>query len=123
MKGLRHSKWAKNGILMFCIAVFLFSYANATMFWHGHYIHGHLVLHSHISSAEHRSTPEDNPHDLAGLQLIQTVDSSPCTDEIIPSFDLEEVLTIVEPLLPEPEHLYAIRSYDYISRRGPPELA
>ena len=122
MNRARHRGWIKNGLSMLCIAVFLFSYVNATMFWHGHVVYGHKIFHSHISSAAHRSAPEDNPHTQKGLQLIQIVDMFSCTDKVIPSYNLEPDFRIIETICTEPVQLTVIRSYDYISHRGPPEL-
>ena len=122
MDRIRHRGWIKNGLSMLCIAFFLFSYVNATMFWHGHVIYGHWIYHSHISSAAHRSAPDENPHTPAELQLIQVTDMVSCTDEVIPSFHLEPDFQIIETICAEPVQLTVIRSYDFISRRGPPEL-
>ena len=71
MKGYRPISRLRSAMATLCIAIFLFSYVNATMFWHGHSGSGYWVFHSHIASAAHRTAPSENPHNSAELQLIQ----------------------------------------------------
>ena len=47
---------------MVCIAMFLFSYVNSSMFWHGHNVRGSCFYHSHISGLTHRTANTDGGH-------------------------------------------------------------
>ena len=112
----------KNGLTMLCIAVFLFSYVNATMFWHGHSGAGYWVFHSHIANAAHRTAPAENPHNATELLQIQAVNQVSFTEDVILSCDLELVCGRVETVQTEPVSCVGILTYDHIVLRGPPAL-
>ena len=112
----------RSGMTMLCIAVFLFSYVNATMFWHGHSGAGYWVFHSHIASAAHRTSSTENPHNTAELLLIQTMNQTSFTEDVILSCDLEPLRVIVETVQTEPISCAGILPYDHVVLRGPPAL-
>ena len=122
MKGIRRNQYMRSGMTMLCIAVFLFSYVNATMFWHGHSGAGYWVFHSHIASATHRTSPAENPHNTAELLLIQTMNQTSFTEDEILSCDLEPLRVIVETVQTEPISCAGILPYDRVVLRGPPAL-
>ena len=107
---------------MLCIAVFLFSYVNATMFWHGHSRAGYWVFHSHIASASHRAAPSENPHNAAELLLIEAANQASFTDEVMPACDLEPLRTVLGTVQTQPESGTGICLHDLSLLRGPPAL-
>ena len=119
MNGKRHTQYVKGGMTVLCIAIFLFSYVNATMFWHGH---SGAVYHSHLSSAAHRSAPASNPHTTAELLLIQAASQASCTDDVIPASALEPQRVLVETVLTEPVSSSVFLSPGTSVLRGPPAL-
>ncbi len=122
MNGIRHNHYINKGMTMLCIAIFLFSYVNATMFWHGHSGSGYWVFHSHIASAAHRTAPSENPHNSAELQLIQISNQASYTEEVIACCDLEPVRMLMETVQTEPTVFAGIQSSVHIVLRGPPAL-
>ena len=112
----------RGGLTMLCIAVFLFSYVNATMFWHGHNVSGYWFFHSHIASAFHRSAPTENSHTSAELLLIQALNQASYTEEAVFSCDLEPFRVIIETILTEPGPSSGVLFSDHVSLRGPPAL-
>ena len=107
---------------MLCIAIFLFSYVNATMFWHGHSGSGYWIFHSHIANTAHRTTPAENPHNTAELLLIQAMNQASLTEDVIPVCGLEPLRILEETLSTEPASLVVFRSPGTLVLRGPPAL-
>ena len=108
---------------MLCIAMFLFSYVNSTMFWHGHNVQGVWFYHSHISGRAHRTGQTDGGHTTAQLILTQTVNEASVTESVVPVFEtvpvsMAEVRTIVT--LPAACESGCVTFH--FSRRGPPAL-
>ena len=107
---------------MLCIAVFLFSYVNATMFWHGHSGAGYWIFHSHIAATSHRTAPAENPHNAAELQLIATADQAAFTDDVMPVCETEPFRILTETVRTEPASRTGICLYELSRLRGPPAL-
>lgn len=105
---------------MLCIAVFLFSYINSNFFWHGHKISGSWIFHSHIASASHRSSPEENTHTSTELLLIQAFNQASFTDEVMPYFSLEPISILLVTVQAEPVSWQCDLAYDHSFLRGPP---
>lgn len=122
MSGKRHRQILRNGMTMLCIAVFLFSYVNATMFWHGHGSAGYRVFHSHIATAAHRAAASQIPHNAAELQLIEAANQASFTDDVMPVCELEPFRTVTGTVLTQPASVAGIRLYDLSLLRGPPAL-
>lgn len=104
------------------MAIFLFSYVNATMFWHGHSGSGYWVFHSHIAGPSHRSAPVETAHTASEWLLIQLVDQSSFTDDVIPVCDVAPKDMLVETVQTEPASCSVTPSYGRIVLRGPPAL-
>lgn len=107
---------------MLCIAIFLLSYINATMFMHCHNVHGTWVYHSHISDTAHRTSHSDGGHTAASLQLIADAGQLNLTDSVVPDFitDVFQSLTTILPS--EPVFSCFDSQLSQISLRGPPSL-
>jgi len=105
-----------------CIGIFLFSYVNATMFWHGHSSSGYWYFHSHISGAAHRSAPADTAHTTAELLLIQTLNLTSFTDDVIPACDLVPFRQLSETVLTTWISYSGIVEDGHVVLRGPPAL-
>ncbi len=118
----RISWLVRSGMTVLCMAIFLFSYVNATMFWHGHSGSGYWVFHSHIAGSSHRSAPAEAAHNAAELLLIQAVDQSSFTEEVIPVCDVAPQDMLVETVQTEPASCSGTPSYGRIVLRGPPAL-
>ena len=122
MRRTRDNQFAKSGMTVLCMVIFLFSYVNATMFWHGHSGSGYWVFHSHISGSSHRSAPVEAAHTSAELLLIQAVDQSSFTEDVIPVCDLAPQGMMMETVQTEPASTSGISSFWHIVLRGPPAL-
>ncbi len=122
MKGYRKISSLRSVMSSLCIALFLFSYVNATMFWHGHSSPGCWVFHSHIAGATHRSAPVENPHNAAELLLIQAVNQVSFTEDVIPSCDLIPIWVVLDTVQSEPVSFDEILSSGPTVLRGPPAL-
>ena len=107
---------------MLCIAVFLFSYVNATMFWHGHSGSGYWIFHSHIANAAHRTTPAENPHNATELLQIQAVNQASFTEDVILDCGLEPLCMLEETVSTEPVSFVVFLSPGTLVLRGPPAL-
>lgn len=123
MAEIRQSRFFKGGMAILFIALFLFSYANATLFWHCHVISGYKIYHSHICSAAHRSAPAEAAHTASELQLIQAVDQATTTETVVPACDLEPVWLPVETIRTEPRPCAGTLLDGTTVLRGPPALA
>lgn len=121
MRRIAHSR-LQSVLTMCCIAAFLFSYVNSTMFWHGHTVSGNWLLHSHLASKEHRSAPASNPHTDAQLILIQALNESSCTEDAVASYDLEPLRPLVAVQATEPQSSPSLCAASRIALRGPPAL-
>ena len=109
---------------MLCIGMFLFSYVNATMFWHGHNVQGVWFYHSHIADRAHRTGQTDGGHTTAQLILIETVHQAAYTEAAVPEIAIEpvrpaETRTIETPSVVQDGRTLVIN----FSLRGPPVLA
>ena len=105
-----------------CIAMFLFSYVNASMFWHGHTTQGIWFFHSHIADKAHRTDHTDGGHNAAQFLLVELANQVSYTESSVPVFDLEPVLaggTFFETRLVAPVNNGHTYSH---SLRGPPAL-
>lgn len=123
MKGYRHNSIFRSAMATLCIAIFLFSYANATMFWHGHMVTKYYwIYHSHIAGKAHRSAPIDKAHTSAELQLIQTVDQISISDDVISDCEVVPYRNVVEAVISIPEYTCDTHIYEHIVLRGPPSL-
>ena len=122
MERSAHSWHIRNGMTMFCIAVFLFSYVNSSMFWHGHNVSGSWIVHSHISGKAHRSAPAENSHTTAEYQLIESLNQTSVTEDVIASYDLAPSCRLVFTVLVLPELAALAPEAAHISLRGPPAL-
>lgn len=108
---------------MLCIAMFLFSYVNSTMFWHGHNVQGVWFYHSHISGKAHRTGQTDGGHTTAQLILIQTVNEVSVTESVVPVFEMEPVLPAeTRTIVTLPAACEGGSVAFLFSRRGPPAL-
>lgn len=105
-----------------CIAIFLFSYVNATMFWHGHSAAGYWYFHSHIAGETHRNAPVEKAHNSAELLLIQTLNQANFTEKVIPACDIVPFRTVREIIQTVPEQTSGFQPDGHIVLRGPPEL-
>ena len=122
MNGNLHRRPLRSCMTMLCIAMFLFSYVNATMFWHGHDVSGNWIYHSHVSTKAHRSAPEDNTHTATQLLLIQSADEVSCTENAIAFFETDPMRPLAGILFQLPQALSGSSSYAAASLRGPPAL-
>ena len=105
-----------------CIAMFRFSYVNASMFWHGHTTQGIWFFHSHIADKAHRTDHTDGGHNAAQFLLVELANQVSYTESSVPVFDLEPVLaggTFFETRLVAPVNNGHTYSH---SLRGPPAL-
>lgn len=106
----------------FCIAIFLFCYVNATMFWHGHSVQGNWLFHSHLADWAHRTAHSDGDHTAAQFQLLVELSLFACTGSAVPSFG-QDVFRQEEPVTPSrPDSFASECSVCAVSLRGPPEL-
>lgn len=122
MKGYKRISSLRSVMSSLCIALFLFSCVNATMFWHGHSTAGYWVFHSHIADSAHRSAPLEDSHNTAELLLIQAVNQASFTEDVIPACDLEPLREIVEIVATQPTSFSAFLSSETPALRGPPAL-
>ncbi len=122
MRRTRDNQFAKSGMTVLCMVIFLFSYVNSTMFWHGHSGSGYWIFHSHISGSSHRSAPVEAAHTSTELLLIQAVDQSSLTDDVFPVCDLTPQDMMMETVQTEPASTSGISSFWHIVLRGPPAL-
>lgn len=108
--------------MMVCIVMFLFSYVNSSMFWHGHNVRGSWFFHSHISSLAHRTANTDGGHTAAEFVLLEMTNQASFTEMAVPDLVLEPLRTvealIVTPPVAHESHGPALHS----SLRGPPVL-
>lgn len=108
---------------MICIAMFLFSYVNSSMFWHAHHVQGIWFYHSHISDHAHRTDHTDGGHTTAQLIVLETVNQATYTETALPDFDLEPYHPAEVRMIVTPPAAHEIRSLAFqFSRRGPPVL-
>ena len=106
------------------IAIFLFSYANSTMFWHVHMVANHYwIFHSHIAGSTHRSAPIEKAHTSEELLLIQSLNQVSLTDDVISYCEIEPFCELVETIITVPEYTCNVHYYERIVLRGPPSLA
>lgn len=106
-----------------CIAIFLFCYVNATMFWHGHSFQGGWFFHSHIAGWAHRTAHDSGDHTAAQFQLLAEVNQLACTDSAVTSYSQDVFRWEVYASLTRPDSVIAGRTVSAVSLRGPPELA
>ena len=105
-----------------CVAIFLFSYVDATMFWHGHSASGSWVFHSHIAGPSHRNVPFEKAHTSAEMLLIQALNLASFTEDVIPACDTAPFRVTVETVLTVPESASFVLSDGPVILRGPPVL-
>ena len=112
MKGYSHISRLRSVMTTICIAIFLFCYVNATMFWHGHSFQGGWFFHSHIAGWAHRTAHDSGDHTAAQFQLLAEVNQLACTESAVTSYSLTR-----------PDSVISDRTVSAVSLRGPPELA
>lgn len=107
---------------MLCIGMFLFSYVNASMFWHGHHAQGNWFFHSHIADKAHRTAHTDGGHTAAQFLLLETLNQVSYTEAAVPAFDLEPLLAPAAVILTLPAAYESRVPAFHFSLRGPPAL-
>lgn len=104
------------------VAIMLFNYANATLFWHCHKIGNCSVTHSHIYWKTHGTGESSGGHTPGELQIIDVICHAVYTADIIPEIYLERVdvleWVLASPVLPEEGYVFS----EILSLRGPPRL-
>ena len=63
----------RNVLTVVFIAIMLFNYANATLFWHCHRIGSASVVHSHIYGKSHGTGNSTGGHTPGQLQIIDVI--------------------------------------------------
>ena len=122
MEGFRKSQYLRSGMTVFLTAVFLFGYANATLFWHRHLISGNWICHSHISGPAHRSAPDRASHSPAQLLLIMELDQAVFTEGACVPYYPEPFWTLIAVLRSDPVLSAGFPSVVHNVLRGPPAL-
>ena len=117
----RIKRGLKNLAAMVFIVVYLFSYANANLFWHCHTISGHCVMHSHFHGEAHHG-PADGGHTCNGLILIAVADQATPTDKVVPVFDLTPLRPLLDRIQGSPVHLFQAPAVPLVTLRAPPVL-
>lgn len=117
-----HISWLRKEMTMLCIAIFLFSYVNSAMFWHGHNVQGFLFYHSHISDKAHRSGQTDGGHTAAQLLLIEASNQASYTDDAVQVFCIEPQCPMVALIMVLPAEYDSQATALHFSLRGPPVL-
>jgi len=112
----------RSGMSMLCIVVFLFSYVNITMFWHGHSGSGYRIFHSHVAGAAHRAAPVEKAHTPEEWLLIQSLDLVSLTDDVLPVIELAPFRLRLETLRTEAESFSGFQGLGAVALRGPPAL-
>jgi len=112
----------KNLTAVAFVIVYLFSYANANMFWHCHTICGQCITHSHIHGQAHRTGQSDGGHTANGLVLISIADQATVTEEAVSILDIAPLRPFVECLLAAPVLPFQTLSAPHTALRGPPVL-
>ena len=107
---------------MLCIAMFLFSYVNSSMFWHGHSSRGYWSFHSHIADKAHRTGHGDGGHSANQFLLIEALNNVSFTEAAVPSFDLEPFRTFSACIFTQQKTLPSNCVVSLVTLRGPPEL-
>lgn len=104
------------------VIVYLFSYANANMFWHCHTICGQCITHSHFHGKAHQTGQSDGGHTANGLVLISIADQTTSTEEAVPVLDSAPLRPFAECLLAAPVLPFQSLSTPHTALRGPPVL-
>ena len=112
----------RKGTTLLCIAMFLFSYVNSTLFWHGHNVQGIRFYHSHVSGPSHRTGNTDGGHTAAQLILIQTVNQASFTEDAVQSIDLRPFRPAEGVVTTPAFSQESVSSVPCLSLRGPPVL-
>lgn len=71
---MRCNRYIRSFIAGIFIVLFAAYYVNATMFWHCHIINGVTIVHSHIHTKSHQSTP-DGGHTEDSVTLIAAINA------------------------------------------------
>ena len=117
-----HISRLRSVMAVLCIAMFLFSYVNSSMFWHYHYVKNNFFFHSHMCGSNHRTSHTDGGHTATQLILLETVSYTTLTDAAVVHFDIEPFrLEEVRTVTPS-DAFESICLAFYFSRRGPPVL-
>lgn len=118
---LKRGKY-RNVLTVAFIAIMLFNYANASLFWHCHKIGDISVVHSHIHGKSHGTGNSTGGHTAGQLQIIDVICHAAYTADAVPEIHLErqDVLCCIlaAPAVPEERHTFAAS----FSLRGPPAL-
>lgn len=122
MRGTLRVSRLRSAMTMLCIAIFLFSYVNATMFWHGHCVQGRWFYHSHICGAEHRSAQSDGGHTYG--QFLQLAEASllSFTDAAVPTLETTILRPVIVLLQAPPSQERPDPGIPVTALRGPPAL-
>lgn len=102
------------------VIVYLFSYANANMFWHCHTICGQSITHSHIYGKAHQTGHTDGGHTANGLILISIADQVTSTEEAVQTLDLQPLRPFTKCVFGEPVLSLPSVTALHVSLRGPP---
>lgn len=117
----RDSKY-RNVLTMAFVAIMLFNYANATLFWHCHKIGDYSIFHSHIYWKTHGTGESSGGHTPGQLQIIDVVCHAVFTADAIPDIHLYRVdvfeNVLIQPMVSEVERGFS----EILSLRGPPRL-
>lgn len=102
------------------VILYIFSYANANMFWHCHTVCGQNITHSHFHGKAHQTGQADGGHTCNGLVLISIADQTTTTEEAVPTIGLSPLRPFVECILAAPVLPLQTLSAPHASLRGPP---
>ena len=112
----------RNVLTVVFIAIMLFNYANATLFWHCHRIGSASVVHSHNYGKSHGTGNSTGGHTPGQLQIIDVICHATYINDAVPDIRLErtDVLECIlaTPVVLEMGHVFA----ETPLLRGPPEL-
>lgn len=122
MKVSIHSRLVRNGMMMLCISVFLFGYANSNLFLHIHRVNGSVLVHSHFSGKDHRTDHSSGGHTAAQLQLLDMVNHAVYTDEAFEVFDLRPFCPPETVMAVPAGFAVAVAEWIHPSFRAPPVL-
>ena len=104
------------------IAISLFNYANANLFWHCHRMEGASIVHSHIYGKNHGTGDTSGGHTPGQIQIIDIIFHSVFTADAVPEFHLER-LDVLNYILQVPLVLRVVFGFsDFQSLRAPPVL-
>ena len=112
----------RNALTVVFIAIMLFNYANATLFWHCHRIGSMEVVHSHIHGSAHTAGNGSGGHTTGQLQIIDVICHALYIADAVSEIHLER-LDVLYGVMLAPDCLQEEHDFtESISLRGPPSL-